>query len=326
MIDIAQRIRLLVLGIDEEEASLDKHGFTAVDDRARERLETVGRWFARGFQAALAEPSAEPLAAELDQVEHEWRGFAYEGAATALTVLDVLVPIRRRLDPFLRGPGYPYAWIAPIGYGWARAHLRMRPRGPRPLVEPLVDWLALDGAGFRDGWYEHEHCFDDRRAPGNLHGTAARVYDQGLGRALWFVRGADVERIAATIDAFPAHRAPQLWSGVASAAAYAGGVPEDALQALLAASGPSAPDLAQGVAFAAKARLMGGNLAPHTELACTVVCGLPATDAARHADLALEGLELDGHDSFYDAWRARVRGSLAAAMTHVDVPAAAGAR
>jgi hypothetical protein len=313
MTTLAQRIRLRILGIDEAEASLARHGFTAVDERAREQLETVGRWFARGYQAALLEPSPTPLAARLDGVDHEFRGFAYEGAATALTVLDVLVPTRRRLGPFLRGPGFPYAWIAPIGFGWARAHLRLRPRVPRALVDPLLDWLALDGAGFHDGFYGPDRSLDERRPPRDLAGTAARVYDQGLGRSLWFVRGADVERIHATIAGFPAARQPQLWSGSASAAAYAGGVDGDALQALLDAAGGLAPDVAQGVAFAAKARLAGGNLVPHTELACTIACGMSAAEAARHTDLALEGLQLEGQESFYDAWRVRVRTTLAAA-------------
>src|SRR3712207_8380154 len=47
--------------------------------------------------------------------------------------------------------------------------------------------------------------------------------DQGLGRSLWFVQGADVRRIPATVNAFPAERRPDLWSGLGLACGYAGG-------------------------------------------------------------------------------------------------------
>jgi enediyne biosynthesis protein E3 len=319
MTTLTERLRLRILGIDEEEASLDHHGFTAIDARARDQLETVGRTFARGYQEALHEPAAAPLAARLDAVEPEFRGFAYEGATTALTVLDALLPTRRRLAPFLRGPGYPYAWIAPIGFGWARAHLGRRPHGPHALVDPLLDWLVLDGAGFHDGWYGPERHIEQRRLPRGIAGPATRVYDAGIGRSLWFVRGADVERIAQTIGSFPSSRQPQLWGGVASAATYAGGVGDDALRAMSELAGRWAPDVAQGVAFAAKARLAGGHVPPHTERACALACGMSAVDAARHVDVALEGLQLGEHETFFDAWRMRVRGRLADA-TEGTVP------
>lgn len=311
MTTLTEWLRLRILSIDEDEASLDTHGFTPVDQRAGEQLETVGRWFARGFNMALKDPAPEPLAERLDETVPEFRGFAYEGATTALTVLDALLPTRRRLAPFLRGPGYPYAWIAPIGFGWARAQLGRRPHGPHQLVDPLLDWLVLDGAGFHDGWYRPERHLDQLRLPRGIAGTAKHVYDAGLGRSMWFVRGADVERIAHTIAVFPASRQPQLWGGVASAATYAGGVGEDSLRALTTLAEQWAPDVAQGVAFAAKARLAGGHVPPHSELACQVACGMSAVDAGRVVDVALEGLQLGGQASYFDAWRTRVRTLLA---------------
>src|SRR5262249_33138331 len=157
--------------------------------------------------------------------------------------------------------------MAPIGFGWARAQMRRRPRKPQPLVDPLLDWFSLDGAGFHDGFFHPQRFVEERRQPRGFAGTAARVYDQGIGRSLWFVRGADVERIVATIEAFPASRHPDLWSGVASAATYAGGVEREALAALRRGAGKHAADVAQGAAFGIKARLAGGNATAHTELA-----------------------------------------------------------
>jgi Protein of unknown function (DUF1702) len=70
-----------------------------------------------------------------------------------------------------------------------------------------------------------------------------------------------------------------MWSGVGLAATYAGLASESVLRDLCDFAGPLWPQLAQGAAFAAKARQRAGNLTPYTELAAKVLCGLSATDA-----------------------------------------------
>jgi hypothetical protein len=312
-LSLAARLKLRLFRVDDEEVSMERRGFVPVDERARVQLETIARTFLVGFRAAISIDDHELLARRLEETEPEFRGFAHEGAAMGLTVLDGVLPTRRRLRAFLRGPGFPYAWMAPIGFGWARAQMRRRPRKPQPLVDPLLDWFAIDGAGFHDGFFHPERFVEQRRVPRGLEGTAAQMYDQGIGRSLWFVRGADVERIEATIAAFPAARHRDLWSGAASAASYAGGVDGDALASLRDRCGRYRADVAQGAAFAIKARLAGGNPMPHTELAAEVFCGTTALTAARCTDAALEGIVVAGHDSPYDAWRSRVKELLATA-------------
>lgn len=306
-LSIGARLRLRIFGVEEEEVSMERRGFVPVDERAREQLETIALTFLRGYHDAIAIPDQQALAARLDETESEFRGFAHEGAAMGLTVLDAVLPRSRKLRSFLRGPGLPYAWMAPIGFGWARAQMRRRPLAPPMLVDPLIDWFALDGAGFHDGFFHPGRHIEERRVPRRLSASAARVYDQGIGRSLWFVLGADVERIETTIAGFEAARRPNLWGGLASAAAYAGGVDELALLALRQAGAEHAADLAVGAAFAAKARYAGGNVTPHTELACAAFCGSTALEAARCTDAALEGLVVNSHGSPYDAWRSRIR-------------------
>jgi len=55
--------------------------------------------------------------------------------------------------------------------------------------------------------------------------------DQGIGRAMWFVGGTDVELVATMIDKFPDHRRADLYSGAGLAATYAGGAHEQELRA-----------------------------------------------------------------------------------------------
>ena len=67
------------------------------------------------------------------------------------------------------------------------------------------------------------------------------------------------------------------------------------------------PQRAQGVAFAAKCRQRAGNPAAHTELACAILCGMSAEQAAAVTDISLEGLNQDGEMPAYEVWRQRVQ-------------------
>ena len=144
-------------------------------------------------------------------------------------------------------------------------------------------------------------------APARLKGYARRVFDQGLGRCLWFIEGADVARIARSIAAIPRERQPDLWSGVGLASVYAGEASEADLRRLRETAGEFAPHLAQGAAFAAKARLRAGNLSSYHHAACLILCGMSAPDAAQVTDAALENLPADRTEPSYETWRRRIQ-------------------
>jgi len=270
--------------------------------RERGRLEAVVETFMSGYHAALEQRDGPRLARRLTDVEAAARGFAFEGAAMALRLVDAFVPpSRRRLASFLAGPGAPHAYMVLVGAGWALARLR-RPL-ERQLVrfDPLLRWLVSDGYGFHQGF------FREGAAPAGLDGYARRAFDQGLGRSVWFTAGAAPEAVRERVDGDPAHRRPDLWSGVGLACAYAGGTDAGETEALLDAAGEHAAHFAQGVAFAAAARDRAGNPAPHSEDACRRVWGRSGADVAAIAGEAARNLPPDGQEPAYEEWRRRVR-------------------
>lgn len=308
-------LRRALLGISAEETSFARRRFRGESAAVRERLEEVGRCFVRGYNAALEEDRPLPLAARLErEVERELHGFVYEGAGMALALLDTLIPGRRdRLSRFLAGPGDAHAYIINVGAGWILARLPLSPeRLLARLENPLERWLALDGYGFHEGFFHWPRSVERREVPRKLHGYARRGFDQGLGRSLWFVDGADVRLIPSTIAAFSGDRQRDLWSGVGLACAYAGGRGETDLEAMRQAAGPHAPFLAQGVAFAAKARERAGNPAAPTELACRTICGASAARVADVTDEASHDLPADrpGEPAF-EVWRRRIQETFA---------------
>jgi enediyne biosynthesis protein E3 len=306
------QIRKLVFGISLEEATFARRGFRGGEAGARQHLEQIGRTFLQGYHAALTEDEPEALATRLNEVEVELRGFAFEGAGMGVTLLDCFSPWKRnRLQAFLDGPGAAHVYIVHAGVGGVLARFRRWVEPTLTRLDPVLRWLAVDGYGFHMGYLHCQRYVQEQVFPPRLSGYALRVFDQGLGRSLWFVEGADVTRIPATIAAFPPARQADLWSGVGLACAYAGGVDYSAIAALGTAAGPFRLQLAQGAAFAAKARQRANNPAVHTERACEVLCGLSAAAAATLTDAALENLPLDGAEPAYEVWRQRIRARFA---------------
>src|SRR5579885_2327661 len=215
MIYSAGRLRKLIFGISPDEASIRRRGFRCPDERARLRLEGIGVTFLKGYHVALEAGDDDTLARRLEAVEAELRGFAFEGAAMGLALIDFLKPWgRRRLKPFVEGAGAAHVYMVCVGAGWALARLRRDPARALKSFDPLLGWLAVDGYGFHEGYFKWPACVARQQRPRRLRGYARRAFDQGLGRSLWFVEGADAGRVVGTIAAFARDRHSDLWSGV----------------------------------------------------------------------------------------------------------------
>ena len=304
-------LRKWVFGISARELAFERRGFRCSHPAMRERLQQVAQTFVQGYHAALENEQPTVLVPRLHAIAPDLQGFAFEGAAMGLALLDLVTPWRRkRLSSFLHGAGGAHTYMVHVGAGWLLARIpgRVAPRLVR--FDPLLRWLVVDGYGFHEGFFHWPRYINGQPAPDRLAGYGRRAFDQGFGRCLWFIEGGDVLRIPRTISAFPRDRQGDLWSGVGLAATYAGQVPPGELARLRDASGLYGCCLAQGAAFAAKARQRGGNLAPYTDQACRVLCGSPAAEAARITDDALADLPPDAAEPAYELWRRRVASAL----------------
>ncbi|HWL94217.1 MAG TPA: DUF1702 family protein [Phycisphaerae bacterium] len=315
---VISTLRTRLFGISRRETTFARRGFPPCGEAQRRHLERIGENFVRGYQAALTWDVTPVLVDALESVESEFRGFAYEGAAMARALLDALTPWRRdRMECFLAGAGDAHVYMIHVGVGFALARLKKRVEPTMRELHPLYRWLVVDGYGFHEGFFRWRESFEQQRVPDRITGYARRVFDQGLGRALWFVGGADARSITERIGAFSRERRADLWSGIGLASAYAGGMERADLEALRAAAGDRLPQLLQGAAFAAKARQRAGNLTPHTELACRIFANRSAEEAAGLTDEALAALPSNGSGESYETWRQRVAASLIDEKTSV---------
>lgn len=307
-------LRRRILTPPVSQTSLAVRGFHVKSPAAQDRLETIGRTFLTGY--AYAAEAARPRAAEapLETVPAAYRGFAYEGAAMAFAVRDGLpVGSRRHVAGFLDGEADRHIYMVYVGVGWAMARLPRFRWSTLYAPDPLLRWLALDGYGFHQAYfkttaYVHQH-YQQERFPWPSSGPAwypNTVIDQGVGRASWFVGGADPEVVAQLLSRFPAHRHADLWAGAGLAAAYAGGADRAELERFRDLAGRYRPQVAQGAAFAAAARVRADLVVPHNELAADVFCGMSAAAAAKVTDEALHDLPPDGERPAFAVWRERI--------------------
>ncbi|MBV9690117.1 MAG: DUF1702 family protein, partial [Ktedonobacteraceae bacterium] len=289
-----------------EEASFARRGFHDGNIQARQQLELRARTFIQGYSMALeAGDSFETLVCGLESFENEVRGFAYEGAGMGLALLDYFTPWKKRLPAFMSRAGNKHIYVLHVGAGWTLGRLPQRYSSFLAHYDPLLRWLTIDGYGFHEGFFASQRALKEQVRPHRLSGCALHAFDQGLGRSLWFVKGADVEQIVAVLKAFPEERQADLWSGVGLACAYAGGALPEAIQVLHTSAQNYRPHLAQGAAFAAKTRQRAGNATSHTDLVCHMLCGVSACEAAQVTDSSLRGLPQD--DTAYETWRERIR-------------------
>lgn len=299
-----------LLSIDGREVTFARRGFSSAKPEVQARLEHVGTIFLVGYHAALQERELEALGGRLEQVASEFRGFAYEGAAMALALRDAMVPGPARLTEFMAGAGKQHIYMLHVGIGWAYARLPWLRRRIEAVIrkfDPVLRWLVLDGYGFHQGYFHFKIPVGS--ALTRLSISARHVFYQGLGRSLWFVHGCDPHQISKTISSFPALYQCDAWSGIGLACAYAGGEASPDLQELMSLAGRFDSALAQGTAFAAKARQLAGNEVAHTEQACAVLAGVKAEQAAALCDRALAQVNRDS-SAPYQQWRELVQNYL----------------
>ncbi|MFG3442773.1 DUF1702 family protein [Nonomuraea sp. NPDC047897] len=275
-------------------------GFVPKSSPVEKDLLAVVAAFGEGYNRAL---TGDPDVSDLPRHLH---GFAFEGAAMSCTLLDTItLSGNRRLRALTESTGGSYDHLIHVGAGWALARLR-HTRWPG-IGNPMLRWLAWDGWGFHQAYFKPRRVFHDHWIERGARGATRTIRDQGTGRALWFRTGADPELIVRIIDAYPQHRRSDLWAGIGLAAAYTG--VSDRPDDLLAAGAGHRAHLAQGAAFAAKARVLGGHVPPGAARAIETLTGVSPHQAADWTDQALTRIPRPGSLHDYERWRAEIRGT-----------------
>lgn len=293
-----------VFHLSPRQADFATRGFTAQDAAKRQALETTGRAFIGGYNSALAASDLSGILDHIAGIPPALRGFAAEGAGMGVAIADAMSFRHAQLPAYIAATERDFTYLTHVGAGWAIARTPWRRAAILAPLDAVHHWLAFDGLGFHDAYFSQPRIAAGwRRITG---GYAARVYDQGIGRAIWFVAGGDVAAATGIIAALPAPRHGDLWSGLGLAMAYAGPASDDDLRAALRAAGAHAASFAQGIAFACEARARAQFIPANTDNAAQVVWQSDAGVVARlvrDRRARLPDADGDGDMPRYEQWR-----------------------
>ncbi|MDF0531669.1 DUF1702 family protein [Tsukamurella sp. 8F] len=281
-------MRLALLGVSEKQIVAFKQG----DTPRWRHLEDALRAAVGGYHAVLEGGGIDAMVNRvLERFPKGMNGYAHEGIAMGLTGMDCWLPGKSRFREFLAGAGDAHIYMSHIGAGEALARMG---RLPEPFLNrldnPVERWLVMDGYGFHHGFFQREKYVTKQLLAPYLSPYARRVFDQGLGRSIWFTAGADVDRVAADVAAFSPARQADLWLGIGTGCCYAGGMEPWEIARLREVAAPHVPYVAAGAAFAAKGRHRAGNPVPDTEMACEVLCEASSSDAGAVVDDVLANI------------------------------------
>jgi enediyne biosynthesis protein E3 len=300
---LLQKLRRTLMGVPPKKAT----SFSRGNSESWKHLEAVVLTALEGYHLTLDSSKFEVLIPHLDEIPLAMRSYAYEGAAMGLMGLDMMLPWKKRLRAYMAGPGAPHIYMVHIGVGEALALMN---RNPEPFIAALEDrvicWLAMEGYGFHKGFFHRKRYIAEQKRPRRFSPYGQRIFDQGLGRCVWFLEGANVERIAATLAKFPASRQADMWVGIGVACTYVGGVDRQTVQALQEAAGSYELQMAVGAAFVAKGRQLAGNPVPHTDLVCGILWGASADQVAEKTTRAFQDLPLDGPEPAFEILQQRL--------------------
>ncbi|ANW21526.1 DUF1702 family protein [Streptomyces clavuligerus] len=315
-------LRRLLMAPPLAEVGFSARGFGVPPTELTRRLEAIPQAVVCGFEWAIDTRGTWETERRTLLVEPELRGFVYEGATMALTIRDAMGPGRgRRAAELLRGPARQHVFLNYIGIGFAMARLprvlwkKVLPDLTGSDYYPVMSWLAVDGYGFDLAYFHTRRWVNEQRVPDPYPWEGApdyfpRAVDQGIGRALWFIHGADVSRVAPAVERFSTHRRADLWSGVGLAATFAGCCAPEQLRTLRDAAAGYGEHLAQGAVFAAKARDYAGTVPEHTHAATAALTGLTVEAAVRLADDSSVAGRESGSLPAYELWRQNIRSGI----------------
>jgi hypothetical protein len=151
-----------------------------------------------------------------------------------------------------------------VGLGWAIAKFNFPFLTVVEKLDTRFYFRIADGCGYYDGSFKHRRTIIHKELPLYLPIAAMPMYDQGLGRSIWYTEKADIHKIYNKIETFAAGRHADMWRGVGIAVAYVGGCDDADLKILLQHAATNGFQLACGAALATRSRTMANTMTEDT--------------------------------------------------------------
>ena len=215
----------------------------------------------------------------LENTETEFRSIAYESASMAIALKDL--KNNEGLNTWLfykNGPALAHKAQVHVGLGWAIAKLNLPFLAVVNKIDTSLYYRVADGCGYYDGSFKYKQTIMNQQLPGYLPEGIMSMFDQGVGRSLWYTCNADINKIRSMIKSFPAFREASLWRGIGIAVAYVGGCDDDILKTLLQYAATNRIQLTYGAALASRSRMEANTMTTDTDRCSRLWFALTASE------------------------------------------------
>jgi hypothetical protein len=152
-----------------------------------ENVETVVATFQKGRALSEQEHSLDELIAELNKFEPRYLSVAFEGAS-----MDVALANSLKTWEVYAEKAKKHTTQVHIGLGWAIAEKQLDLTSTLSQIEPALQVKVLDGYGYWNGLFHRRATIRTQQIPENITLEFQTGFDQGVGRAIWYITKGDV--------------------------------------------------------------------------------------------------------------------------------------
>ncbi|MCB9192625.1 MAG: DUF1702 family protein [Flavobacteriales bacterium] len=210
-----------------------------------ENIETVVSTFQKGRALSERELGLDELITELNKFEMRYRSVAFEGASMGVALANSMETWKVYAQKTAR-----HATQVHIGLGWAIAECQMNLASTLSEIEPEMRVKVLDGFGYWNGLFQRRATIRTQQIPENITPEFQSGFDQGVGRAIWYITKGEVDKVVNIINHFSEDRRPNLWQGIGVASTYVGGCSDELIAELKSAAGEFKTNFEKGIGAA----------------------------------------------------------------------------
>ncbi|MCF8277991.1 MAG: DUF1702 family protein [Flavobacteriales bacterium] len=233
-----------------------------------ENIETVVSTFQKGRELAESGIAINELIVELNKFDIRYRSVAFEGASMGVALTNDLETWKAYSKASEK-----HATQVHIGLGWAIAQGQppKSPEGGLDLASTLSQTeteyhvKVLDGYGYWNGLFSRRLTIRSQSIPENITPEFQAGFDQGVGRAIWYITKGEVDKVLNIINHFPENRRANLWQGIGVASTYVGGCSDELIAELKSAAGVFKMNFERGIE-AAEGSMKEASLNTFTKL------------------------------------------------------------
>lgn len=224
--------------------------------------------------ATLAEKSDSwiDIIPSLEEESPEYRSIAYEGASFEIAMKDLAT--NNKLHPWkeFKNASRIHSFHVDIGLGWAFAKTGVSPQSYVESINDLSGSMVLDGIGYYHSLYKGRSTLKNKTVPPAIEGKNLDLFDQGVGRRLWYMAKGNEQEAIELLHNFAASRHGALFRGIGIACGYVGGCKEHQLKYLKEISASHLGQLQFGITLAGVSRVISETVTPDIDLACRIIC------------------------------------------------------